>query len=52
MGRHFFVFLFRQGTEQPHQGDVNNTMHSIPNTSEEVRYQDIQSRLTDSFILL
>ncbi len=26
MGRQSFVFLFRQGTEQPHQGDVNNTV--------------------------
>ena len=24
MGRQYFVFLVRQGTEQPHQGDVNN----------------------------
>ena len=24
MGRQYFVFLFRQRTEQPHQGDVNN----------------------------
>ena len=24
MGRQYFVFLFRRGTEQPHQGDVNN----------------------------
>ncbi len=26
MGRQYFVFLFRQGTEQPHQGDVNNIL--------------------------
>jgi hypothetical protein len=26
MGRQYFVFLFHQGTEQPHQGDVNNLM--------------------------
>ncbi len=31
-----FVFLFRQGTERPHQGDVN-TRVAIPNTSKEVR---------------
>jgi hypothetical protein len=31
-----FVFLFRQGTEQPHQGDVN-TRVAIPNTTKEVR---------------
>jgi hypothetical protein len=31
-----FVFLFRQGTERPHQGDVN-TRVAIPNTAEEVR---------------
>jgi hypothetical protein len=30
-----FVFLFRQGTERPHQGDVN-TRVDIPNTTEEV----------------
>ena len=24
MGRQYFVFLFRRGTEQPHQGDMNN----------------------------
>jgi hypothetical protein len=24
MGRQYFVFLFRRGTEQPRQGDVNN----------------------------
>ena len=24
MGGEYFVFLFHQGTEQPHQGDVNN----------------------------
>ena len=31
-----FVFLFRQGTERPHQGDVNTGV-AIPNTTEEVR---------------
>jgi hypothetical protein len=25
MGRQYFVFLLRQGTEQPHQGDMNNS---------------------------
>ncbi len=30
-----FVFLFRQGTERPHQGDVNAGV-AIPNTTEEV----------------
>ena len=25
MGRQYFVFLFRLGTEQPHQGDMNNS---------------------------
>ena len=25
MGRQYFVFLFRRGTEQPHQGDMNNS---------------------------
>ena len=30
-----FVFLFRQGTEQPHQGGVN-TRVAIPNTTKEV----------------
>jgi hypothetical protein len=25
-GQTLFVFLFRRGTEQPHQGDVNNIM--------------------------
>ncbi len=33
-----FVFRFRQGTEQPHQGNMN-TRVAIPNTTEEVRYQ-------------
>ncbi len=33
-----FVFLFRRGTEQLHQGDVN-TRVAIPNTTEEVRNQ-------------
>ncbi len=33
-----YVFLFRQGTEQPHQGDMN-TRVAIPNTSKEVHYQ-------------
>ncbi len=31
-----FVFLFRQGTEQPHQGNVN-TRVAIPNITKEVR---------------
>jgi hypothetical protein len=31
-----FVFLFRQGTERPHQDDVN-TRVAIPNTTKEVR---------------
>jgi hypothetical protein len=31
-----FVFLFRQGTERPHQGDVN-TRVANPNTTKEVR---------------
>ncbi len=31
-----FVFLFHQGTEQPHQGDVN-TRVAIPNTTKKVR---------------
>ncbi len=31
-----FVFLFHQGTERPHQGDVN-TRVAIPNTTKEVR---------------
>ncbi len=30
-----FVFLFRQGTEQPHQGDVITGV-AIPNTTKEV----------------
>ncbi len=25
MGRQYFVFLFRRGTEQPRQGDMNNS---------------------------
>jgi hypothetical protein len=25
IGRQYFVFLFHQGTEQPHQGDMNNS---------------------------
>ncbi len=25
MGRQYFVFLFRRGTEQPHQGDMNTS---------------------------
>ena len=33
-----FVFLFRQGTEQPHQGNVN-TRVAIPNTTKKVRNQ-------------
>jgi hypothetical protein len=33
-----FVFLFHQGTEQLHQGNMN-TRVAIPNTSKEVRYQ-------------
>ncbi len=32
------VFLFRQGKEQPHQGNLN-TRDAIPNTTKEVRYQ-------------
>ncbi len=36
LSRRCFVFLFRQGTERPHQGDVN-TRVAIPNTTEEVR---------------
>ena len=31
-----FVFLFRQGTERPHQGDVNTGV-AIPNTTKEER---------------
>jgi hypothetical protein len=31
-----FVFLFRQGTERPHQGDVNTGV-AIPNTTKQVR---------------
>ncbi len=31
-----FVFLFRQGTERPHQSNVN-TRVAIPNTTKEVR---------------
>ncbi len=30
------VFLFHQGTERPHQGDVN-TRVAIPNTTKEIR---------------
>ena len=33
-----FVFLFRQGTERPHQGGVN-TRVAIPNTTKKVRNQ-------------
>jgi hypothetical protein len=33
-----FDFLFRQGTERPHQGDVN-TRVAIPNTTKEARNQ-------------
>ena len=29
MGRQYFVFLIRRGTEQPHQGDMNNS--TLPN---------------------
>jgi hypothetical protein len=35
-----FVFLFRQGTERPYQGDVN-TRVAISNTTKEVRNQII-----------
>ena len=47
MGRQYFVFLFRQGTEQPHQGDVNNKM---PFLIHQKRYaiRTYQSRLTDA----
>ncbi len=33
-----FVFLFRRGSEQLQQGDMN-TRDAIPNTTKEVRYQ-------------
>jgi hypothetical protein len=32
----YFVFLFHQGTERPHQGNMN-TRAAIPNTTKEVR---------------
>ncbi len=35
LSRQCFIFLFRQGTERPHQGDVN-TRVAIPNTTKEV----------------
>jgi hypothetical protein len=38
LSRKCFVFLFCQGTEQPHQGDMN-TRVAIPNTTKEVRYR-------------
>jgi hypothetical protein len=38
LGGQCFVFLFHQGTEQPHPGNLN-TRDAIPNTAEEVRYQ-------------
>ncbi len=43
-GQHF-VFLFCQGTEQPHQGKIN-TRVAIPNTTKEVRYQIRLDRLS------
>ena len=33
-----FVFLFRRGTERPHQCNLN-TRVAIPNTTKEVHYQ-------------
>jgi hypothetical protein len=33
-----FVFLFHQGTEQPHQGNMN-TRGAIHHTTKEVRYR-------------
>jgi hypothetical protein len=46
-----FVFLFRQGTEQPHQGNMN-TRDTIPNTTKEVCYQiklDLEGLMLLSF---
>ena len=47
MGRQYFVFLFRRGTEQTHQGDVNNIMPFLIHPK---RYaiRTYQSRLTDA----
>jgi hypothetical protein len=47
-----FVFFFRQGTERPHQGDVN-TRVAIPNTTKEVRNRimlDPEIRENPSFV--
>jgi hypothetical protein len=35
----YFVFLFRQGTEQSHQGNMNTRRVAIFNTTKEARYQ-------------
>jgi hypothetical protein len=47
-----FVFLFHQGTEQPHQDNVNTTV-AIPNTTKEVRIRirlDPEIPETPSFV--
>ncbi len=52
MGRQYFVFLFCQGTEQPHQGNMN-TILAIPNASINVRYQvTLDPVVIDAFIQL
>ena len=38
LGGQCFVVLFRQGTEQPHQGDMNTGV-AIPYTTKEVYYR-------------
>jgi hypothetical protein len=50
MGRQYFVFLFHQGTEQPHQSDMN-TILAISNTSVNVCYQvTLDPVVIDAFI--
>ncbi len=38
LGGQYLVFLLHQGTERPHQGNLN-TRDAIPNTTKEVSYQ-------------
>jgi hypothetical protein len=51
MGRQYFVFLFRQGTEQPHQGDMDIILSFLINPKRYAIRTD-QSRLINAFILV
>jgi hypothetical protein len=41
-GQTYFVFLFRRGTEQPHQGDMNNStiLHRPCSLSTKINFED------------